>query len=366
MADQLPTGASPRPAGEPDVRVDATATEPSAMTEPAPTSAPPAPTGRLDRAKAKLLRLEDALNRHTSSPSARRWLLIGALVLFVVISAVSFESLKGGVHFHLWAFLVLALVATPLTVAVNAAEYRAAAAVAGHQVGWPAALRLTVLSIAANLLPLPGGVAIRTQAMRQLGSTYKRALFANAAAGLAWVGVGCLAIGALLAATDERLVAGIVLLVIGLATLLALWRSLLRNDAREASRHLGRLVWVELLTVGVSAGSIALGFAMLGFHVSAAQAVALAGSVILSTAIGIFPAGLGIRELLAGAIGAVVDLRAVTAVAAVAAERVAILIGMAITSVVVLTGLRGDDTDGPLGEAVDPGRDEPDDIPASE
>jgi hypothetical protein len=153
--------------------------------------------------------------------------------------------------------------------------------------------------------------------------------------------MGLLAIGALFVATNERRTAGVVMLVLALLAVAGLWLMLHRTDGAVAGRHLLRLLVVELATVAVSAFSIDLAFAMLGFDVTLAQDVALAGAVIISAAIGIFPAGLGLREALAGAIGAAVDLRAAEGVAAVAAERVAILLGMAVVTGVLLAGWRG-------------------------
>lgn len=311
------------------------------MPERPATGEPPRPEGQGSSGwQRRLARAELLLNRTSASPRARRTLLVVALVAFLAISAVSFDSLRGGLHFHWWAFLLLAFGATPLMLLVNCEEYRAVGAVAGQNVGWIEGLRLTVLATAANLFPLPGGVLIRTQALRQKGSSYKRALYGNAAAGIAWVAMGLLAVGALFVATGERRVAGIVMLALAVVSVALLWRALRRTDGAAAVRHLLRLLIVELVTVGVSALSVVLAFAMLGFHVTAAQAVALAGAVIISTAIGIFPAGLGLREALAGAIGAAVNLRAVEAVAAIAAERVAILVGMAVLTAVLLASWR--------------------------
>jgi hypothetical protein len=152
--------------------------------------------------------------------------------------------------------------------------------------------------------------------------------------------MGLLAIGALFVATGERRLAGVVMLVLAVVSVAGLWLMLRRTDGAVAGRHLLRLLVVELATVAVSAFSIELAFAMLGFDVTLAQDVALAGAVIISSAIGIFPAGLGLREALAGAIGAAVDLRAAEAVAAIAAERVAILLGMAVVTGALLASWR--------------------------
>ena len=87
---------------------------------------------------------------------------------------------------------------------------------------------------------------------------------------------------------------------------------------------------VETLTVVITAVRIWLAFAMIGKTATPAQAVAQTSAVIIAAAVGIFPSGLGLRELLAGAVGAVVGLDAAAAVAATAADRVAAQIGLAV------------------------------------
>jgi hypothetical protein len=263
-----------------------------------------------------------------------------ALVLFVVISVVSFSSLPDDVHWQPWAVLVLLLVTTPLTVAANAAEYRVMGAISRHRIGWLESGRLTLIAGAANLLPLPGGIMVRTQALRREGTTYRRALAANAAAGVTWIAAGCLAAGVLLIARPAAVAAVATLLTLAVAGLGAVWLLLRRADRRLAGRHLGSLFLVEVATVAISGLRIYLAFQVIGQTVEPVQAVALTASVIIAAAVGIFPAGLGLRELLSGVIGTAVGLTASESIAATAADRIVSLAGSAILAAVLLGTMR--------------------------
>lgn len=292
--------------------------------------------------KARLGRLEWLLNQRSRSPAAKRWLLGSALALFVVVSVASFSTLPDDVTWRPWLVLLLVFVTTPLTVTANAAEYRVMAAISGHRVSWVESARLTVLATAANLLPLPGGIVVRTQALRREGTTYRRALAANAAAGLTWIAVGCLAAGVLLGFRPDEVPLAVVaaLLLAGGAGLAAVWLLLRRADAAAAHRHLGGLFVVELVTVAISSVRIYLAFQLMGQAVEPVQAVALSASLIIAAAIGIFPAGLGIREVLAGAIGVAVGLSTSESIAATAVDRIAGQVGLAILAAVMLGTVR--------------------------
>ena len=295
--------------------------------------------------KARLARFERKFAERSGSPRTRRWLLAGALGLFVVISVVSFVSLPDDVHWNAWAVLVLLLVTTPLTVAANAAEYRVMAAISRHRVGWLESGRLTLIAGAANLLPLPGGIMVRTQALRQAGTTYRRALAANAAAGVTWVAASCLAAGVLLLAEPAALAAVVALPTMGVAALAAVWLLLGRADRASAGRHLRWLLLVEAATVVLSSVRIFVAFQVIGQTIRPVQAVALTASVIIAAAIGIFPAGLGLRELLSGVIGTAVGLTASEAIAATAVDRIVSLAGSAILAAVLLGTMRSSTAD---------------------
>jgi hypothetical protein len=288
------------------------------------------------RWKTRLRRLEKVFNARAASPRAKYWLLGSAFALFVVISVLSFRALPNGLHFHWWVLPVLMLVTTPMTVAANSAEYRVMGEMGGHHVGWLDSARLTVIAGAANLLPLPGGIVIRTQALRLKGSSYRRALAANAVAGITWVGTGCVVIAVLFFADASHRVPSIVLMIVGVACLIAVAVMLRRIDPTVAGRLLTKFLIVETATVGVSGLRMFLAFKLIGLSASPTQAVALTASLIIAAALGIFPAGLGIREVLAGAIGTAVSLSASESVAATASDRVSAQAGLSVIAFALL------------------------------
>jgi uncharacterized membrane protein YbhN (UPF0104 family) len=289
----------------------------------------------LRRLRDGLLAAESRLNRLTKSPLARRWLLPIGLVIFVVITVLSFVSLGNGVHLRWWAVGVV-LAATPITVLINAAEYRLMGEINGHRIAWMSASRLTVFATAANLLPLPGGVLIRTQALRMRGSSYRHALLANVVAMLAWLSVGAVVIGALLSPTPGYRVAAIVLMVLGVGGVVVCPIMLRSLRLPRLSAVLGKLLLIELLKVAFGGVRIYFAFECIGYAATPAQAVALTAANILSAAIGIFPSGLGLREALAGLIGAAMSLTLAEAVATTAADRVISQIGLVIVVGVLL------------------------------
>jgi hypothetical protein len=291
--------------------------------------------------QARLSSLEATVNRRMASATSRPWLLLAAAVLFVVVSAVSFASLPHGLHIRWLLLPVIVLVLAPLTVLNNAAEFRVMGGINGHRIGWGPATRLTILATAANLLPLPGGVAIRTQALRQRGSTYRNAFGANVAAMLTWIAMGSIAIAILMTASSRWLIA-LVLALVGACSLVAA-TAFLRPACRGSHmRYLSLLILVESSTVIVAGTRIFLAFRLIGLTATAAQAIALTAAAILAAAIGIFPGGLGIRELMAGVIGTAVSLPGSEAVAATASDRVAVQFSIALLTLMLLPKLRRD------------------------
>ena len=132
---------------------------------------------------------------------------------------------------------------------------------------------------------------------------------------------------------------------LGVAGLAAVWLLLCRADRASAGRHLRWLFLVEAATVVLSSVRIFVAFQVIGQTIRPVQAVALTASVIIAAAIGIFPAGLGLRELLSGVIGTAVGLTASEAIAATAADRIVSLAGSAILAAVLLGTMRSSTAD---------------------
>jgi hypothetical protein len=209
-----------------------------------------------------------------------------------------------------WGPLLLAVgVGVPLTALANAYEYRVSAIMLGHTVGLLYALRISILATAANLLPIPGSALVRVQALEHLGSGYRRAMSATVVLGGLWMGVAALAAGVWLLAVGSLPAGG---LLTGLAALVGGGAiGLLRSEVREPRRQvrLGLLaLGVEVASVTVSAFRLLLVLMAIGAPAALAQALILTVAAVLASAVGLFPGGLGLRELLAALFAPLVDL----------------------------------------------------------
>lgn len=247
------------------------------------------------------------------------------------MTIAAWVTLPDGTSIH-WVALLLLTASIPLTSLTNAAEYVVIARVSGQRVGYSSALRVTLIATAANLLPLPGALAIRTQALRSKGVSYNRALAASGAAGGAWLGVTLAAVGLLAQVAGHGYwAAGLIGAAVACFTATA---AILRRTNQNVWALLASLLCVETFAVALDALRVALAFATLGTAVTLLQSVALTLPIVLASLIGIFPAGLGVREALAGLIGGLVALPLSASVAATALDR---LCAQAVLT--VMTGL---------------------------
>jgi len=252
------------------------------------------------------------------SPKFERPLLVLAAALFVGGFVIAVRTVPDAEVDVRWPLLLAAgLVGVPLTIAANAAEYAATGEVVGHRVPRWSALRIAVLSSAANLLPVPGAVLVRARALNQLGTPYRQAFTATAVVGVAWMGATGVLAGVLLAAGGEGR-AGAIFFVAGAVLVAAVARG-------RPAPLVFRILTVEAATVAVGGLRYYLVLRGLGFDVDPGQAVALTVGAVVASAIGIFPGGLGLRELVAAGISPLVDLPAAVGLLAVAVDR---LIGL--------------------------------------
>lgn len=271
----------------------------------------------------RLGRLYEA-TRRSPSPRTQRLLLVVAAAVFVVGGWYALTSLDIAMRQVRWLpIAVAALVGVPLSLLGNTWEYLLSARILRHQVDLTPALRLSVMSTAANLLPIPGAFLLRVQGLRGMGSGYRRALGATAVIGLAWIGVSALFAGLLLAASGSWAAAAI-LCAAGIPLLIAAYVWLQRGMPAPAERRRTAtlIVAVELFAVMTDAGRLLLIFIALGVEASLGQAVVLAVSSSLAAAAGVLPGGFGLREVIAAILAPLVGLPASAGFAVTAINRV--------------------------------------------
>lgn len=246
--------------------------------------------------------------------------MVLALVVFVgaaVGAWRAFPSTERGLD---WAPLaVAAVVGVPVAIALNALEFKASGLIVSRRVPLPQAVRITVLGSAANVLPIPGSSIVRVRALAQGGVTYGRAISAAAAVGAVFVGTTILVAG--LVQLLARPVLGVIWVAVGLGVV-RLAHVLVRRGVGAAGHRVTAItIAIEAAFVAVGAVRLWLVLEGLGVDVGASEAVALTVAGALATAVGFFPGGLGIRELIAAGISPLVGLPAAAGLGASVVDR---------------------------------------------
>lgn len=276
-----------------------------------------------------------------ASLSSRRWVMACAVVVFVVAAVLAIVNFPETDEPISWPLILIgAVVGAPLAVLLNALEYRCTARSVGREVDVMPALRVTVLGSAANMLPLPGSTLVRMQAMTSMGSTIRSAGAASLMTGLVWVGatvtlagLGHMVVGGLLLGATVTTV-GVALTTAGLLMLRRGGPAIFWSVAPT-------LIVVEVLFVLVAAMRLFLILRGLRIDVGASDVLALTVAAAVATAAGVFPAGLGLREVLTGVISPIVGIPAAAGVGAAVIDRIARMIMLAILAGVFVVNARG-------------------------
>ncbi len=193
----------------------------------------------------------------------------------------------------------------PTTLIANAFSYQMQSRLVGIGIRARDALRITLLGSAANLLPLPGAVVVRTADLMSRGATAGQATGATACGALAWLGLSLLA--AVRPLLNLGAFAGWPVAAAGVGALVASaimgWR-LSHSFGAWLAVVLGSASLVATLAIRYLLLVWALGFD------PGSEALALVAVGALSSAAGFFPSGIGLREILAGLTATLVELPA--------------------------------------------------------
>ncbi len=258
--------------------------------------------GRLRGLVSLVTRLRAAA---TDTAAGRRIASIVAVGAFALVLYLSRGSIPARSEIDVGVALVSVLVVSPVMVAWMAAQFLLAGRLTGQRIPAGEAARVAVLSGAANLLPIPGSVIIRAQALRSRGVSTADAGLASALVGVAWLGSSGL-LAAVVTGPSEPLVA-VVAAGLGAGSLGAYGLGVRRLAAADRAR----LWWIgsaQGLGMAVTAAAnLALMVEALGYDAPLSSVVVVSTSGVISAAIGIFPGGLGLREALAAALSSITD-----------------------------------------------------------
>jgi hypothetical protein len=262
--------------------------------------------------------------------------------LFVVVGVAGWRGLDAGERsLDPVAAAVVLVVLAPLTTALNGAEYACTARLVGVRVGPAEGVRVAVLGSAANLLPLPGAVLVRTEALRRRGTGLAGAAKASTVAAVVWAGAAAAVAGALQVADGRAalgaagLGGGALLVGAGMVAAARVQRSGPGTDGRARAA----LLATETATVAVGALRLALVAAELPGDLDVAGAAVLNVASVAAAAAGVLPGGLGLREAVAAALAPLVDAPAAAGAVAATLDRLLGLPTVALGAVVL--SLRG-------------------------
>jgi hypothetical protein len=246
---------------------------------------------------ASLIRLHTTTSRITTK---HRVILFGmAGVAFVVGCILAWQSLPTDLGtFEWWPLMIVAIIGVPLTIALNAVEYKEVAGLVGLRVGVTGATRTAVLGTAANMAPLPGALLVRWGDMTRRGSQWGASINANLVAGTIWLASSAATL-AILTSREQGIVFWVAL---ALCLTSAFVSGLLVRATGFSLVRVSRLGIIEvgvLMVTALRALLIITAFALPGGFPTA---LAIASTYALSSFIGIFPAGLGLREVLSGVV----------------------------------------------------------------
>lgn len=285
------------------------------------------------------LKLASARNSLAAGKS-RTVALVLAVLIFAAASLMALNALPDTVSSPRWPLLALvAAVGVPAAILLNAAEYAISARMLEHRVSLVASLRISVLASAANLLPVPGSVLIRVRALTRLGSGLRRSVAATAAVGVGWVGTGSVMTGAFLAITGATST-GVPIAALGVALVTFAYALVPAMPTIRRAIVLAQIVAVEAGSVGVKAARYWLVFQAFGIDLRPHQSLALAMAAVLATALGFFPGGLGLQEVLSAAIGPLVGQSASFSVLASSVDRIISLAVLAFVTAALLRWTR--------------------------
>lgn len=238
-----------------------------------------------------------------------KYLRMGLVVAAAALAVGIFQSLRMEPELldriETGPLLLLVFVGAPISILVNAWEFRLMARAMDKDIGMASAAKVTVVGTAANLLPIPGGVAARIGGLKLLGVDLKAGASISLLMALAWIGMALVASGIAFSALGMQMLA-LVFTASGLAIIVAAILPVLRSGA--STRVVAGLVLIKAFLVLIDGARMYVAVTVLGGAVGLIGALMFAGASVAGSAFTLVPAGLGIREIVSAGIGAIVGV----------------------------------------------------------
>lgn len=261
------------------------------------------------------------------------WLAAAIFIGVIVVAIAAFPYDAGSVHWTRLAWTAVVLV--PATAILNGLEFHLGAHLLSLNFTLAESFRVGLYGSAANNLPIPGAVMVRVGAMARRGSKLRRAGSVAVATGILRVALAAAVAGLVVWVADSQF-PGLALMIFGGALgAVTLWYLSRSSDAKARWTIVSAIVAVEVAFVVATALRFHVALLALDVRATASQSVVLALSVSVAAAVGIVPAGLGIRELVAGLLAPLVSIQPALGLAGSVLDRIAAMIALGLITIVV-------------------------------
>lgn len=255
---------------------------------------------RIADALARMLRVFESIHRLPPH--------LTIAVAAVVLTSAFVVGLRTNIADRLdWRWAGVAVVLAVLQLPLSVLEYRAAARISGVAATWSDALGVVVVGSALNMLPLPGGIAVRLAALKSEGVSASTSSLALATLALIWIGMASLiAAAASLALRAEGLL--YVFVAVAAASLTAgvlLYLRVAGTLARVATPVLIETAFVVLASIRIWTA-----FQAISFTIGIEEAAVMASSSAFASTFRWVPGAWGVWEGLATLLAVVVSVPA--------------------------------------------------------
>ena len=246
--------------------------------------------------------------------------MIVAVIVFSVglyYSITNFQiSIKS---INILPLILLVFVLIPLTQLFNAYEILLTGKLVGKTFKIKEAFKVSVFATAANLLPLPGSVIVKSGVLKLKGTTTKESLKAPFVVGLIWLFVS-FAYSAIFAFGKNIALA----ILFGSASVIVLFVVLLLvSNTFIKYTIITKLVILKLMATIVETMRLFLAFSAISVVALFSDTAILSAASVIGSAIMIFPGGLGIREAATAGLGHMIGISTYAAFLAAAINRIA-------------------------------------------
>lgn len=247
------------------------------------------------------------INQLMKKPVARRSIAIAGLLLFVAGSWISVNQvLNLGASFHIAPVLVVTILLAPIATHLSIRRFQWMGEMAVVSINYPASSRVVVAGGLANILPLPGAFLVRLAYLSErIG--IKASARLNVVAALVWMGCALLMAALFLVANSYVVLSFVFLLGVMVATIISF------QQLRVAGLKPGglfRLAALQLVMTMVNILRIVIISYAFDMPLQALVASLMAVTGAAASMTGVFPAGIGLTEILAAFVTKIMSLPA--------------------------------------------------------